>query len=53
MNKRPTVLMILDGFGLNERTEHNAIALANKPVLNQLMKDGPFVKGYASGLSAT
>ena len=51
MNKRPTVLMILDGFGLNERTEHNAIALANKPVLNQLMKDGPFVKGYASGLA--
>ena len=43
--------MILDGFGLNERTEHNAIALANKPVLNQLMKDGPFVKGYASGLA--
>ena len=26
MSKKPTVLMILDGFGLNEKTEGNAIA---------------------------
>ena len=48
-SKRPTVLLILDGFGLNERSEHNAIALADTPVLDRLMKECPFVRGYASG----
>lgn len=51
MSKKPTVLMILDGFGLNETTQGNAVALANTPVLDKLMKDYPFVKGYASGLA--
>ena len=51
MSKKPTVLMILDGFGLNETTEGNAVALADTPVLDKLMKDYPFVKGYASGLA--
>lgn len=43
--------MILDGFGLNEKTEGNAVAQADTPVLDKLMKDYPFVKGYASGLA--
>ena len=47
--KSPTVLLILDGFGLDERTEHNAIALADTPVLDRLMEECPFVKGNASG----
>lgn len=51
MSKKPTVLMILDGFGLNEKTEGNAVALAKKPVLDKLMKDYPFVKGNASGMA--
>ena len=51
MSKRPTVLMILDGYGLNEKTEGNAIAQANKPVMDKLMAEYPFVKGYASGLA--
>ena len=51
MSKKPTVLMILDGFGLNDTTEGNAVALADTPVLDKLMKDYPFVKGYASGLA--
>ncbi len=51
MSKKPTVLMILDGYGLNERTEHNAIAMAATPVMDGLMRDYPFVKGYASGLA--
>ena len=50
MNKKTTVLMILDGFGLNEKTEGNAIRQANTPVLDGLMEKYPFVKGYASGL---
>jgi 2,3-bisphosphoglycerate-independent phosphoglycerate mutase len=51
MSKKPTVLMILDGFGLNEKTEGNAIAQANTPTLDKLMQEYPFVKGYASGLA--
>ena len=51
MSKKPTVLMILDGYGLNEKTEANAVAEAKTPVMDGLMKEYPFVKGYASGLS--
>ncbi len=43
--------MILDGYGLNDRTEGNAVAQAKRPVMDALMRDYPFVKGYASGLS--
>ena len=43
--------MVLDGYGLNERTEGNAIAMANTPVMDKLMKECPFVKGQASGLA--
>ncbi|MCL2719645.1 MAG: 2,3-bisphosphoglycerate-independent phosphoglycerate mutase [Lachnospiraceae bacterium] len=49
--KKPIVLMILDGYGLNERKEHNAIALANTPVMDGLMAACPFVKGNASGMA--
>ncbi len=51
MSKKPTVLMILDGFGLNEKVEANAIAEAKKPNIDRLMKEYPFVKGYASGMA--
>ena len=37
-SKRPTVLLILDGYGLNERSEHNAIALADTPVMDRLLR---------------
>lgn len=51
MSKKPTVLMILDGYGLNEKTEGNAVAQAKTPVIDELMRTCPFVKGYASGLA--
>lgn len=51
MSKRPTVLMILDGFGLNDNPEGNAVAQAKKPNIDALMRDYPFVKGSASGLA--
>ena len=51
MSKKPTVLMILDGFGLNDKTEGNAVAQAKKPNIDALMKEYPFVKGNASGLA--
>ena len=51
MSKKPTVLMILDGYGLNEKQEANAVYEAKTPVMDKLMAECPFVKGYASGLS--
>ena len=48
--RKPTVLMILDGFGLNDNPKGNAIAEGNTPNIDRLMKTYPFVKGYASGL---
>ena len=50
MSRKPTVLMILDGYGLNDRTDANAVAEAKTPVMDKLMAEYPFVKGYASGL---
>ncbi|QHQ62736.1 2,3-bisphosphoglycerate-independent phosphoglycerate mutase [Anaerocolumna sedimenticola] len=51
MSKKPTVLMILDGYGLNDKKEGNAVKLANTPVMNKLMAEYPFVKGNASGMA--
>lgn len=51
MSKKPVVLMILDGYGLNENKEHNAVAEAKTPVMDELMSTCPFVKGYASGMA--
>lgn len=51
MSKKPTVLMILDGYGLNDKTEGNAVAQAQTPVMDGLMKTCPFVKGNASGMA--
>ena len=43
--------MILDGFGLNDKTEGNAVAQAKKPVIDGLMRDYPWVRGNASGMA--
>lgn len=51
MSKKPVVLMILDGYGLNEKNDGNAVAIAKTPVMDGLMKEYPFVKGYASGMA--
>ena len=51
MFKKPTVLMILDGYGENDNHEHNAVFEANTPVMDSLKEKYPFVKGYASGLA--
>jgi 2,3-bisphosphoglycerate-independent phosphoglycerate mutase len=51
MSKKPTVLMILDGYGLNDKKEGNAVVLAKTPVMHKLMAEYPFVKGYASGMA--
>ena len=50
MSKKTTVLMILDGYGINERVDGNAVKQANTPVMDKIEANYPFVKGYASGL---
>ena len=51
MSKKPTVLMILDGYGLNSKVEGNAVAEAKTPVMDLLMAECPFVEGNASGMA--
>ncbi len=51
MSKKTTVLMILDGYGLNDKTEGNAVAEAKTPVMDRLMAECPFVRGNASGMA--
>ena len=51
MSKKPTVLMILDGYGLNDKCEANAVCEGKTPVMDQLMSQCPFVKGNASGMA--
>ncbi len=43
--------MVLDGYGINDNPVGNAIAQANTPVMDKLMKECPFVRGNASGLA--
>ena len=48
--KKPTVLIIMDGFGLNAPDKGNAIAAAKKPNLDALFAQNPVSKLSASGL---
>ena len=49
MSKKATVLCILDGYGLRDEKENNAVALANKPNLDKIFSEYNMVKGMASG----
>lgn len=49
MKHTPTMLMILDGFGIREETYGNAIAAANKPVIDEMFSKYPFITIEASG----
>ena len=51
MSKKPTVLMILDGYGLSDQTEGNAIAQAKTPVMDSILAKYPHTKGNASGMA--
>ena len=50
MEKKTTMLMILDGFGINENENGNAVKLANTPNIDKLMKTCPTTEIYTSGL---
>jgi len=49
-DKKPTVLIILDGFGYREERKDNAIANANKPFWDQLWASSPQMLVSGSGL---
>lgn len=50
MDKKLTMLMILDGFGVNDKEEGNAVKIANTPILDKLMKQNPTTLIKTSGL---
>ena len=49
MDKKTTMLMILDGFGINENPEGNAVKLANIPYLRNLLAENPNTIIHTSG----
>ena len=49
MKKRPIVLCILDGYGLTDRVDGNAVKLANTPNLDDLMAMYPTTTIQACG----
>jgi 2,3-bisphosphoglycerate-independent phosphoglycerate mutase len=51
MNKKPTMLIILDGYGLGEDYPGNAVKLANTPNIDRLMEKYPNTTLEASGLA--
>ena len=50
MNKTPTTLIIMDGFGLTEPGPGNAVSLAQTPVLDKLFAECAHTELSASGL---
>ena len=48
-NKKPTMLLIMDGFGLNDKGHGNAIAQANKPALDRIFREYPMTRLDACG----
>ena len=48
--KKPVLLCIMDGFGINPGAKGNAIEAANTPNLDRLMKECPMTQIGASGM---
>ena len=49
-NKKLTMLMILDGFGMNEKAEGNAVKIAQIPELTEILTKNPNTMIHTSGL---
>jgi len=49
MKKRPIVLVIMDGIGINEDEYGNAVKAASKPTLDMLMSHSPYAVIKAHG----
>ncbi|MCI8291413.1 MAG: 2,3-bisphosphoglycerate-independent phosphoglycerate mutase [Clostridia bacterium] len=50
MDKKTTMLMILDGFGINDKEEGNSVKLANIPNIKRILKQYPNTILHTSGL---
>ena len=50
MDRKPLMLVIIDGFGINENEVGNAVLAANTPNLDRLMKTCPTTQIHTSGL---
>ena len=48
--KKLTMLMILDGFGMNEKAEGNAVKIAQIPALTEILTKNPNTMIHTSGL---
>ncbi len=51
MNRPPVLLIVLDGFGYREESDHNAIAQARKPNWDRLWREYPHTVIHTSGLA--
>ncbi len=49
--KKPLVLMILDGWGINPNPAHNAVAMAKTPNLSRYLKEYPHTAIRTSGMA--
>ena len=49
--KKPLLLMILDGWGINPNPSHNAVALAKTPNLSKYLSEYPHVPIRTSGMA--
>jgi 2,3-bisphosphoglycerate-independent phosphoglycerate mutase len=50
MAKKPVMLMILDGFGITDKVDGNAVKAANKPYYDRLSSSYPYTELGASGM---
>ncbi|MEW8956062.1 2,3-bisphosphoglycerate-independent phosphoglycerate mutase [Clostridium sp.] len=50
MTKKPVMLMILDGFGISDKVDGNAVLAANKPNYDKCFNNYPHTQIAASGL---
>jgi 2,3-bisphosphoglycerate-independent phosphoglycerate mutase len=51
MSKKPLLLMILDGWGINPNSDHNAVALAKTPNLTKYLAEYPHTELSCSGMA--
>jgi 2,3-bisphosphoglycerate-independent phosphoglycerate mutase len=49
--KKPFLLMVLDGWGINRNPDHNAVAMAKAPNLSRYLTDYPHTEIRCSGMS--
>ena len=50
MEKKPVMLMILDGFGISDKVDGNAVKAAKKPNYDKYLTKYPYTELSASGL---